>query len=346
MLPSTDALKKTTIICIGRKRGIPSARFTIYCSSDNLAFRECDASIVRSSGFRAEGDFLNVLRFAVLVAFLFLSCARPAAAQSFAGSYGFSNARLDSAIDSWFSMVTETQSEQPHWMNPLATTTPRLEQEFRYDQNWTQNSEGVTTDNYDGGEGLEIIPFRRVEVAFDLPPYLAHHDPHQLDGIGDVAFLVKYRIFSSNEDHGNYALTAFIGWTIPTGTFTNGATNMIITPTIAYGKGFGDFDAQGTFGVALPSGNENFIGRSYLWNNTFQYHTHEKFWPEVEVNYTHFQDGAHPGATQVFLTPGLVVGRFNLWKRVGLNVGGGYQIAVTQFHTYNHNGIFSLRFPF
>src|SRR5271154_2492378 len=95
MLPSTEALKETTILCIGRKRGIPSARFTIYCSSDNLALGECDASFVRLSGFRAEGDFLNVHRFAVLIAFLSLFCGRPAGAQSFAGSYGFSNARLD-----------------------------------------------------------------------------------------------------------------------------------------------------------------------------------------------------------------------------------------------------------
>jgi hypothetical protein len=33
----------------------------------------------------------------------------------------------------WFSLVSQTQAEQPHWITPLATTTPRLEQEFRYD---------------------------------------------------------------------------------------------------------------------------------------------------------------------------------------------------------------------
>jgi hypothetical protein len=64
------------------------------------------------------------------------------------------------------------------------------------------------------------------------------------------------------------------------------------------------------------------------------------------VNYTHFQDGPNNGQTQVFLTPGLVIGRFHLWKRVALTVGGGFQVAATHFHTNNHNGIFSVRFPF
>jgi hypothetical protein len=31
----------------------------------------------------------------------------------------------------WFNMVSEMQAEQPHWITPLAATTPRLEQEFR-----------------------------------------------------------------------------------------------------------------------------------------------------------------------------------------------------------------------
>lgn len=246
----------------------------------------------------------------------------------------------------WFDMVTETQSEQPHWITPIATTTPRLEQEFRFDVDWTENKAGMTTDNIDGGKGLEIIPQKNIEVIFNLPPYLEHHSTTVMDGYGDVAFLVKYRLLASNEEHGNYILTAFLGWTIPTGTHNNGATNAIVTPTIAYGKGFGNFDVQGTFGVTLPTGREQTIGRTFLWNDSFQYHVFHKFWPEAAVNYTHFQDGEHDGMTQVFLTPGLVVGRFHIWKRVGFTIGGGYQIAVTHFHTTNHNGIFSMRFPF
>ena len=36
----------------------------------------------------------------------------------------------------WFPRVTRIQSEQPHWVTPLVTVTPRLEEEYRYDQLW------------------------------------------------------------------------------------------------------------------------------------------------------------------------------------------------------------------
>jgi len=42
----------------------------------------------------------------------------------------------------------------------------------------------------------------------------------------------------------------------------------------------------------------------------------------------------------------LMVGRFRLWGRVGFAIGGGIQIAVTHFHTFNHNRVLTLRFPF
>jgi hypothetical protein len=29
-----------------------------------------------------------------------------------------------------------------------------------------------------------------------------------------------------------------------------------------------------------------------------------------------------------------------------MSIGGGFQIATTQFHRNNHNGIFTVRFPF
>lgn len=250
-------------------------------------------------------------------------------------------------FDNWFRRVDKTQAEQPHWATPLATTTPRLEEEFRYDIFWQTNNRGITSENYGGAKGLELIPAERVEVILVAPPaYIVHNNPLVKDGFGDWGFLVKYRILSSNEERGNYILTAFFQMTAPTGQYKNGATDAIITPTIAYGKGFGQCDVQGTFGVTLPTGNEAVIGRTYPWNNAFQYRLYRKFWPEVEVNYVHFQNGPNNGKTQVFMTPGLVIGRIHLWKRLALTVGGGFQIATTHFHTNNHNGIFSIRFPF
>ena len=177
----------------------------------------------------------------------------------------------------WFNRVNKTQAEQPHWITPLATTTPRLEEEFRYDQLWQENAKGVTTNNYDGGKGLELIPFEKVEVIFNLPPYIDHNNPTVKNGWGDVAFLVKYRLLAANEEHGSYILTAFLGWSLPTGSSTNGALHAIITPTLAYGKGIGHFDAQGTFGVGLPIADTNLVGRTYVWNNAFQYRVLRKF---------------------------------------------------------------------
>ncbi len=246
----------------------------------------------------------------------------------------------------WFARVDKTKNQQPHWLAPLATTTPRLEEEIRYDQLWLTNAAGNTANNYDGSRGLELIPFTRVEVILNAPPYLAHNDPAIRDGFGDVSFLVKYRMFAANEESGNYILTAFLGWSLPTGDHKNGTLHAALTPSIAYGKGFGNFDLQGAFGVALPTADTNLVGRNYLWNNTFQYRCFRKLWPEVELNSTFFQDGKNGGRQQNFLTPGLVMGRFRLWGRVGFSFGGGFQIATTRFHTSNHNGILSVRFPF
>lgn len=252
----------------------------------------------------------------------------------------------DGYFSGWFARVDKTKDEQPHWVTPLATTTPRLEEEYRYDQTWQENAKGMTTDSYDGGKGLELIPFEKVEVIFNVPPYIAHNNPKVKDGWGDVAFLIKYRLLSANEEHGSYILTAFLGWSLPTGQFSNGALHPVITPTIAYGKGFGNFDVQGTLGVGLPTADTSTLGRTIAWNNTFQYRVFRKFWPEVELNSTFFQDGKNDGRKQNFVTPGLVMGRFHLIGRVGFTVGGGYQIATTQFHTTNHNGILTIRFPF
>jgi hypothetical protein len=249
-------------------------------------------------------------------------------------------------FDTWFTRVDKTKDEQPHWITPLATTTPRLEEEFRYDQVWQTNREGTTIDIYDGGKGLELIPFDKVEVILSLPPYLAHNDPLVEDGFGDIAFLLKYRLLSANEQHGNYILAAFIGLSLPTGDHKNGARHPVFTPTLAYGKGFGNVDMQGTFGIAMPTADVALVGRSYVWNNTLQYRLWRTLWPEVELNSSFFQGGENGGEWQNFLTPGIVMGRLHLGGRVGITLGAGYQIPTTRFHTSNHNAILSVRFPF
>jgi len=251
----------------------------------------------------------------------------------------------DGFIANSLDMVTQTQNQQPHWITPLATTTPRLEQEFRYDIQWQTHNNGVTTTNYGVSKGLEIIPQKNVEVILAVPPYIVSN-PDSKDGFGDWQFLVKYRIAAANEEDGNYIVTAFYQMSFPTGQHQQGALSPIITPTIAYGKGFKDFSVQGTLGGSLPTGNTATIGRTILWNNTLQYRILKKIWPEIEFNFTHYYDGSHDGHSLLYVTPGVVLGRFPIHNRFSFTIGGGFQIAATSFHPTNHNGILSIRFPF
>jgi len=59
-----------------------------------------------------------------------------------------------------------------------------------------------------------------------------------------------------------------------------------------------------------------------------------------------FPHGNNHGKKQVFLTPGLILGRFPIHNRLGFTLGGGVQIAATRFHQFDHSWILSLRMPF
>src|ERR1051326_5073894 len=176
------------------------------------------------------------------------------------------------AGQSWLERVSATQAAQPHWVTPVATVTPRLEQEFRYDFLHQDLQSGFEQWNIGSGKGLELIPTSRTEVLINVPPYLDHSDPRAFDGFGDTSFLVKYRLLSRNEQHGNAIVTAFLGATVPTGSHRNGAAAGTITPTIAGGKGWGHFDVQSTLGINLPVDRVEEIGRPVLWNTALQYH--------------------------------------------------------------------------
>jgi len=263
------------------------------------------------------------------------SWAQNATTQSSDGSF----------LAGWFQRSSRAEAEQPHWAAPMFTVTPRLVQQFRYDMGWQLNS-GFTNANYGSGKGLELIPFDRVELSASAPPYLTHTKPGVNDGIGDMAFLLKCRVAAGNPENGNYVVTAMLAATVPTGTFTNGSTDASLTPTLAFGKGWRNFDLQGTAGVTVPTGDRNVLGTPVGLNITAQYHLLRYFWPELEVNSTLWANGKNDGKKQAFVSPGLVVGKVHLWKRVGFAFGGGVQIAATQFHAYEHNWVTSIRFPF
>lgn len=161
-----------------------------------------------------------------------------------------------------------------------------------------------------------------------------------------MTFLFKYRAAAGNPENGNYVVTAMLSATVPTGRYSNGSTDASVSPTLALGKGWANFDLQGTGGITIPTGDRNILGTPVILNATAQYHLLKYFWPEVEVNSTMWANGKNDGKKQVFLSPGLVVGKLHVWKRLGFAFGGGVQIAATRFHTYEHNWVTSVRFPF
>lgn len=249
----------------------------------------------------------------------------------------------DGYFSDWFLRVTKTQAEQPHWITPLFTVTPRLEEEFRSDVTWTPTPDGNNL-NYGGGKGLELIPTEHTEIILGVPPYQVPVNGPA--GVGNIPLLLKYRLFTENEEHGNYIVTAFLGGSIPAGRFAT--PHGSITPTIAFGKGYRDFDFQSTLGWTIPTGGRQTSGTPVAYNLALQYRLLRKLWPEIEANVTMWPNGSKKlvGQKQAFISPGLLVGRIHLWRRLGLTLGAGEQIAVTHFHQYNHAPTLSVRFPF
>lgn len=281
----------------------------------------------------------------------FVACCLMVAASTsvFSQSNGF--------IANYQARVSATQAAQPHWVTPLVTVTPRLEQELRADFVHQYNTKGQTIWNYGNGKGLELIPERHTEIILNVPPFFDRSTGAQ-DGFGDISFLAKERIYSRNEEHGNAIVTAFFAGSIPTGKNGNGSCCAVVTPTLAVGKGLGQFSFTSTAGGSLPVTNATGLGRSVIWNSVVQYRIAKTglgrfFWPEVENNSTFYKGGANDGKTATFLTPGMIIGRIPLTHtaegkpgRLGLTFGAGMQIAATRFHTYNHATVITVRLPF
>jgi hypothetical protein len=275
-------------------------------------------------------------------------------------------------IQSWLAMVSATQAAQPSWMTPLVTVTPRLEQEIRWDfydqQNGTGsqgNGQNILNYGGPGGARVEFIPTYNVEAILAAPPYETASGPKgTASGWGDwPAFLVKYRFLSANAQNGDYILTGFFQMSDPLGTPAKISNNVwTAQPTIAFGKGWGNFDIQMTISqqypvAALaspgntPSMNMTSYGDPILWNTAFQYHFMEYFWPELEVNYEYWPNGEHLGLSQVLLTPGIIFGRFKIGqdtptRPVNLIFGAGYQFSVTANPVVYNNVVATARVTF
>jgi len=249
-------------------------------------------------------------------------------------------------VHSWLRKVDEVRANQPHFVSPIVTTHVLLVQQFRYDMSWQQDPTGnATTSNYGGSRGLEIIPTTRLEVGIFPPSYVVHQSKTP-DGFGDLSWQVKFRAFSAPEGKGDYFVGFFLGGSFPTGSPPNGQGHTVLSPTFAAAKGIGSWDIQSTIGANLPVTGADLLGRMIIFNTAIDHKIKGKIWPMLEQNSTFWSGGTLGGKKEVFLTPGLVLGSFPLAERLHLTIGGGVQIAVTQFHRDNHRWILSVRFPF
>jgi hypothetical protein len=256
------------------------------------------------------------------------------------------NASGNDWVHRWLRRVDQARASQPHFVSPIITTHVMLVQQYRYDTSWQQDpSGGTVTSNYGASRGLEIIPATRLEVGISPPNYLAHQSS-VADGFGDLAFQVKFRAFSQPEGRGDYFVGFFFGGSLPTGSPPNSIGHTVLSPTLAAAKGIGHWDIQATLGANLPASGTNILGRAIVFNTAVDYKIKGRIWPMLEQNSVFWSGGALDGKKQVFLTPGLVLGSFPVAERLRFAIGIGVQIAVTEFHQYNHRWVLSLRFPF
>ena len=278
--------------------------------------------------------------------------------------------RVDAAglagyLAEWEQRAARVRASQPSWSSPLVTTTGLLEQRLRIDLQQEHSGNGTNTTVLDGGRGVDLIVSDANEVQFASDPYyirtgIPGRGPKNkgaitpLSGFADWTFLrFEQRLASSPESGGNYVLTASLQVQAPTGIERLSGNSWQYVPTLAFGKGWGAFDVQGTFGAVLPAAHSDTIGYQLQTSIAVQYHLLRVVWPELEVNWTYYANGQRGGLSQVYLTPGLVIGRFAVAEKLRGTFGFGYQVAVTPSYrsspltpAYNHAWLFTNRLNF
>ena len=265
-------------------------------------------------------------------------------------SLGIKAASAADYFQRWQARASATQARQPGWAVPILAPFPTLIQVFRADFLRQITPTGVHTWNLGNSRGLNLIPYKRTEVDITVPPFFEHGDK-TADGFGDFGFTAKYRLASSPTKEANYSAMAILAATFPTGSYKNGSTAPVLTPTISAGKGWGRFDLVSGISSALPANNTATIGRTLATNTYAQCHVGKYFWPELEYNTTTWYGSTRDGKTMGFLTPGLMLSKFafspqNPRARSSAAFGLGFQTAVTTYRTYNHQLIFTGRYLF
>ena len=162
----------------------------------------------------------------------------------------------------WLDLADQVQATQPDWLSPLATTSGRLKQEFRYDI-WDQPASGGNRSyQFGGNKGLEFIASSRIQILLGVPAYTLVSPNGPPGGFGDLPLMLKFRISSAERAEGNYLVTFILAGTAPTGSQRYGAGEAVVTPTMAFGKGWGDLTCSRPWASICPQETRpSWVGR-------------------------------------------------------------------------------------
>ncbi len=275
-----------------------------------------------------------MLTLALSAVILTGACAAPAQ-QSFYARFRAHNDRMTAV--------------QPLWMSPLYQPDSRLTQSVRLSFANSYTSAGTQTVNYGNSHTIGVIAGSRFQFNFMAPPYIQNNSATAQDGFGDTQVEGKFRIASGNAQHGNYALTALLAYSAPTGSHQNGALTSVYWPNLAAGRAWGRFNVQSTLGGQLPSGKIAAQGRQIQWNVTPQWHATAHLWLDIEDNAIYNYGGPFDRRTTNYITPAAYyVVRRKDWKptHAFLVFDSGMQIATSSFHPSNHILISEMRIAF
>jgi len=233
-------------------------------------------------------------------------------------------------VADWSKRVEDSRNSQPQWLPPLNTLSPLITQLLREDIYYQWAANGSQTLNVGANKGLFLVPAKTIEVDIGVPTFEQRYDVQPAYGLLDWQFLqIKQRLLSANKEEGNYIATAAFAAQVPTGAkaFTNGA--VVLTPSLAGGIGFGDLNVQAATSFAILTTSGATLGTSWATNVTFQYQLAGIFWPEFEVNWTHWLGGTQrDGKDQLFFTVGTLLGPLALTRATAAVFGVGYQFAI------------------
>lgn len=204
--------------------------------------------------------------------------------------------------------------------------------------------------------GLHLIPDYYNEVYIGTPTEQVRTNIQPASGLTDMPFfLLKTRLASANEQNGDYVVSAYIAGQAPVGIKPFTADAYYLTPTIAGGKGWGDFNIQATLGTPWPLSNLDKLGGQLATSVTFQYHLLEYLWPEFSLNDTYWFNGPRRGLDQLLIGPDVIIGPYPIpGTKLAASLLAGYQFAVTPQPAilnpltplYNHSWQFAVRLFF